>query len=247
MEIKNNNKEIKWKELQIINQKKFKLDDLYKVFCDGDIKKRLTAVYNTYYNSDRDKFFVEALKINIIINNTINYNISDGNKKFNIISTISIPKVSPGEEEPIVEYQNHKVIETEWCEIGLLNQLIVKSVDKYRPTNSYGSYYLGYIYKLLKYIKREQYRKNKYGYNSLSIISVEDLLNGENELIVEDDYEQFYIEDIINNSGLTDRQKTIAKMMLSDIKQSDIANKLNLSVRTIKRDVKEIKNRLRRC
>ena len=45
LEIKNNNKEINWKELQIINQKKFKLDDLYKVFCDGNIKKRLTANY----------------------------------------------------------------------------------------------------------------------------------------------------------------------------------------------------------
>lgn len=247
MEIKNNNKEINWKELQIINQKKFKLDDLYKVFCDGNIKKRLTAIYNTYYHFDRDKFFVEVLKINIIINNTINYNISDSNKKFNIISTICIPEVSSGEEEPIVEYKNYKVIETEWCEISLLNQLIAKSVNKYRPTNSYGSYYLGYIYKLLKYIKREQYRKNKYGYNSLAIISIEDLLNGENELTTEDDYEQFYIEDMINNSDLTARQKTITKMMLNDIKQSDIADKLNLSVRTIKRDVKEIKNRLRRC
>lgn len=216
--------EKKWNELDTDKKIKSQLKVTYK-YLYSKYKTQITEIYNKYYLNNNNKFFAEMIKINIDINNEINKNIDNNCKKYNITNYIK---------------------ESEWCDTGILNELVVVSVKKYKNTNNYGSYYMGYIEKFILYLCKRILQKKHMGHDKIKTINIEDLLGKENEIPYEDNYDTFYTLDQIYKCGLSDRQQIILKMILSGFTHEEIGKHFNRTPKTIQRELKEIRKKWRR-
>lgn len=188
-------------------------------------KKLLNFLYNNYVNTnDEDYFYNNTIKLLIKINNEINLQISDKYK---------------GSYNLRYYYLDYQIIETKWCSLEILIEILYKCINRMNPlSKEFSEFFFAAITNFsMNIIDNIRHKKNLNTPKEISIDEDASILNNYSEInnSFDDSIQNVYLKSLLN-----EQEYKIVNLLSSGFNKSEVSKLLHTSRSQIDRKIKKI-------